>query len=405
MLYDPTRHEPLHELVWNESTARRTIETIVADTEAHFSPVQHWPIHPLAGADHLAPFFDLYLGSSGVVWALHYLQKVGAVRLSRSYEDYADALLRLNHDRMRRFGSDGREAGSYLMGDTGILLLSHWLKPGEEKIALLADLILRNVESPVRELMWGSPGTLLASLFMYERTGQARWADLYLTTARKLWSQLVWSPEHECHYWTQNLYGRSCSFLDAVHGFVGTAVPLIRGRHLMADGEWMRWEDCIVRTVSRTAVWSGSMVNWPAQLLVPEGGATGKPLRMQFCHGSPGFVICLAGWPTDSLDAELLAGGEATWAAGPLQKGSNLCHGTGGNGYAFLKLYERTGNDLWLARARSFAMHGIAQTESHAHQYGQMRYSLWTGDLGFAVYLWHCICGGGPFPTLDAFFA
>ena len=42
------------------------------------------------------------------------------------------------------------------------------------------------------------------------------------------------------------------------------------------------------------------------------------------------------------LDTLLVEGGHFSWAAGPLAKGSNLCHGTGGNGYAFLKLYRRT---------------------------------------------------------------
>ena len=45
---------------------------------------------------------------------------------------------------------------------------------------------------------------------------------------------------------------------------------------------------------------------------------------------------------TPEFDALLLDAGRFTWAAGPLTKGSNLCHGTGGNGYAFLKLYRRT---------------------------------------------------------------
>ncbi|WFU43082.1 lanthionine synthetase LanC family protein [Bradyrhizobium sp. CB82] len=49
-------------------------------------------------------------------------------------------------------------------------------------------------------------------------------------------------------------------------------------------------------------------------------------------------------------------GGRFTWAAGPLTKGSNLCHGTGGNGYAFLKLYRRT-NDPGLARPRTPIRH------------------------------------------------
>ena len=124
---------------------------------------------------------------------------------------------------------------------------------------------------------------------------------------------------------------------------------------------------------------------------------------MQYCHGAPGFVICLADFPDDSLDDLLIAGAQATWAAGPLKKGSNLCHGTGGNGYAFLKLYRRTGDAQWLDRARAFAMRGIEQTDAAREAYGQMRYSLWTGDPGFAIYLWDCIRSGDRFPTLDVF--
>jgi hypothetical protein len=68
-----------------------------------------------------------------------------------------------------------------------------------------------------------------------------------------------------------------------------------------------------------------------------------------------------------------------------------------------LKLYQRTGDALWLARARAFAMHGIAQTDADTARYGQGRYSLWTGDLGFAIYLWDCINATARFPTLDVF--
>lgn len=94
---------------------------------------------------------------------------------------------------------------------------------------------------------------------------------------------------------------------------------------------------------------------------------------------------------------------EAIWAAGPLTKGSTLCHGIGGNGYAFLKLYARTGDVRWLARARAFAMHAITQTETAAERYDQMRYSMWTGDLGVAIYLWNCMHASAVFPTLDVF--
>src|SRR6476659_4556732 len=46
MLHDPSRHEPLRDLPWDEARARATIRHIVADTEAHFSPDTYWPLHP-----------------------------------------------------------------------------------------------------------------------------------------------------------------------------------------------------------------------------------------------------------------------------------------------------------------------------------------------------------------------
>jgi hypothetical protein len=103
------------------------------------------------------------------------------------------------------------------------------------------------------------------------------------------------------------------------------------------------------------------------------------------------------------LDELLLMGGELTWNAGPLSKGSNLCHGTGGNGYAFLKLHRRTGNSVWLERARSFAMTAIAQYRDARRDFGKGRYSLWTGDIGLAIYLWDCLTVEPRFPTIDIF--
>jgi hypothetical protein len=40
---------------------------------------------------------------------------------------------------------------------------------------------------------------------------------------------------------------------------------------------------------------------------------------------------------------------------GPLRKGAGLRHGTAGNGFAFLKLFARTGDERWLERARRSA--------------------------------------------------
>jgi Lanthionine synthetase C-like protein len=407
MLYDPARHEALQAIPWDEGRVRAAIEHIVADTEARFSPERLWPLHPRdieGDMDPAQPATGLYFGACGVFWALHYLQSVGAATLSQHYGNELDALLLRNRAALKAFGDDGEEA-SYLMGDTPILMLAQGDAPTAARADALATLIEGNLDHPARELMWGSPGTLLAALFLHQKTGDARWAALFRATAAKLWSQLQWSAEHECAYWTQDLYGCRSTYLDAVHGFVATASPLIRGRHLLDAKVWAEWQRCIVNTMQRTATWDGknpSMANWRAWLDVPSGQT--PRMLMQFCHGAPGFVICLADMPGADLDALLIAAGEATWAAGPLAKGSNLCHGTGGNGYALLKLFGRTGDALWLERARAFAMHGIAQMQADAAQYRQLRYSLWTGDPGLAIYLWDCLRGRAAFPTLDVFY-
>jgi hypothetical protein len=97
----------------------------------------------------------------------------------------------------------------------------------------------------------------------------------------------------------------------------------------------------------------------------------------------------------------LLGGAELTWRAGPLAKGAGLCHGTAGNGYALLKLFERTGDELWLERARRFCTHALEQVERARAEHRRGRYALWTGDVGAALFAASCLAGTAEVPTLD----
>jgi hypothetical protein len=127
-------------------------------------------------------------------------------------------------------------------------------------------------------------------------------------------------------------------------------------------------------------------------------------MLMQWCYGAPGIVTSLADFPpqrSHAIDSLLAGAGHAIWKAGPLTKGHGLCHGTAGNGQAFLTLYRRSGDTLWLERARRFAMHSIAQMDLMRQRHGRGRYTLWTGDPGLAVYLWQCLDGTAGLPGLD----
>ena len=80
-----------------------------------------------------------------------------------------------------------------------------------------------------------------------------------------------------------------------------------------------------------------------------------------------------------------------------MEKGSGICHGTAGNGHALLKVFERTGDELWLDRARRFAVHALGQIERR----GTGRYSLFTGDVGVALFVGDCIDGRSAFPVTE----
>src|ERR1044072_1975292 len=128
---------------------------------------------------------------------------------------------------------------------------------------------------------------------------------------------------------------------------------------------------------------------------------TREPERLQCCTGAPGILA--GAW--DYLDEELvLAGAELIWQAGAHgdEKGHGLCHGTSGDGFGLLKAFARPSDERWLERARRFAMHALAQAERIAAANGRRRYSLFTGDVGTALFAAACLEADARFPVLDS---
>ena len=378
MLLDPSSHEPLTDLLWDESRARAAIADIAARTEAAFDKGLLWPTHPLDEDGPLRPLTrvaSLYMGAAGVIWALHKLERVRAVELRREWSDVATSLAE-TYPTAPDFSDflDG-PVPSLTLGESGILLIAHTLAPAAWQEQRLLEVVLGNVESPTWVLIWGSPGTMLAAQVMHERTGEEQWLDAWNASADRLWEE--WRDD----LWLQDIYGSRDHILGAAHGFAGNVFVLARG-DLLDPARRNEIERRAVAVVGKHAVRADDLAQWPPAL-----GWSLEP-RTQWCQGAPGMVTSLAAVaPADDVLSDLLrAGGELTWRAGPLRKGAGLCHGTAGNGYAFLKLFERAGDELWLERARAFAMHAITQVEQTTAQYGHGRHTLWTGDPGTALY-------------------
>lgn len=380
MLFEPDAHERLTDDRWEPGRVRAAIREIAEDAEGAFD--DGWPNHP-QDSDEERRFRTVYLGGAGVVQALDSLQRRGLLELRGDYVPYLE----------QSYESDFPDADherSLWMGETGIRLTLQRLSPSRENADRLHELIGANTHDERREVMWGSPGTMLAAAAMHDLTGEARWLDLWRESAA--WLRGEWDPQ--TGLWTQQLYGMVEQFIGPAHGFAGCVLALSRD----ADDELHRRA---AEATRRYAVEEDGGANWPpiASMESLRGGRDGQ-IRLQWCHGAPGVVASLGAVATNDDEHErlLLAGGELTWRAGPLAKGANLCHGTAGNGYAFLALFERTRDELWLERARAFAMHAVAQVANARAELGRGRYTLWTGDPGTALYLADCLVGGGNLP-------
>jgi hypothetical protein len=196
--------------------------------------------------------------------------------------------------------------------------------------------------------------------------------------------------------WVQRLFGQEGRSLTPPHGLIGIVQALAP---VLDEARRARLEGESAAILRRTAVVEDDLANWPPRDRPELPGPDGQ-IRLQWCAGAPGVVIGASGYLDEDL---LLAGAELCWRAGPhgSDKGASICHGTAGNGYAFLAALGRTGDERWLERARRFAVHAIAEVERQRAERGRGRHSLWTGDLGVALYAADCLDARSAYPVLD----
>jgi hypothetical protein len=388
VLYQPELLEPLTDEPWDPDRVADGIRAIVADADAACDPDTLWPAAEWDVWQATAPLKDLYVGASGVVWALDALRRRGhaettldlAAAARRTLEAWGEMPDYAQWDDVPSQAPSG-----LLTGESGPLLVAWRAEPSPELADRLLARVRDNVDNEAVEIMWGAPGTMLAARAMLDWTGEERWADAWRESA-----EAVWQARGADGLWTNRLYGETFRSLGPPHGLVGNVLALRAGG--LDPDRVERLERETAAILEAQALTEEGLANWPRR-----AGAVGDDLRLQWCDGAPGIVAAAAPY----LDEELvLAGAELTWQAGPpgMEKGCSLCHGTAGNGYAFLKAFERTGDELWLDRARRFAVHALEQVVRRGHG----RYSLWTGDVGAALYAAGCLEGRTAYPVLDS---
>jgi hypothetical protein len=108
---------------------------------------------------------------------------------------------------------------SLLCGETGILVAAERVGSPAADRERLRELIRANRSHPTWELLWGSPGTMLAARALGL---DDEWRD----SAELLWAQ--WDEDTDL--WTQHLYGHVIQSLGPGHGFAGNVNAWSTGR-------------------------------------------------------------------------------------------------------------------------------------------------------------------------------
>jgi len=393
VLYRPDAFEALTDESWDAERVRRGIRAIVADADAAFDDEALWAADEWDAWTSPLPLKNLYVGAAGVIWALDVLQRRGHAQCALDLAAAARRTLeawRTEPDLPTGIELPVPARAGLFDGESGILAVAWRLDRGNDLADALLARVRENTDNDAVEVMWGAPGTMLAARMMLDRTGDERWADVWRASAED-----VWRRREPDGLWTKRLYGETSRGLGPPHGVVGNVLALLGGRDLLDRDRREKLERGTAAVLARTAVVEDGLANWPTTDGADLVGLDGE-IRVQWCAGAPGTVISAAGYLDEEL---LLAGAELVWRAGPpgMEKGPCICHGTAGNGYAFLKTFERTGDELWLERARRFAVHALGQVERR----GRGRYSLWTGDAGAAVFAADCLDVRPAYPILE----
>ncbi len=396
-IYSPELHEPVTEDSWSVVGARAAIRELVADADMHYDrgalwkPADAWDDW---GGNAKLPLTCLSTGAAGAAWGLDVLQRRGLAEPRIDPTAVALRALdawRASPDTAERLEPPVTTHASLFMGETGPLLVACLLDGSPELRDDLYARVVENEDCQTNELFSGSPGTMVAARALHVATGEERWAASWRRAAAVLLAR-----READGYWVYPPYGKSPG---ASHGLASNTKILLDGRGLLPPDEVASLPAGSAAALAATAVIEGGCANWPMAVGDDLVGWDGC-IRTQWCHGAAGVAEGAAGF----LDEPLLRqAGELVWRAGPpsMEKGTGICHGTAGSGFALLKVFGRTQDELWLDRARRFAMHAAGQVRRWREERGRGRVTLWTGDIGAALFLAACLDADPALPIVD----
>uniref|UniRef100_A0A8C2CPP5 LanC lantibiotic synthetase component C-like 2 (bacterial) n=1 Tax=Cyprinus carpio TaxID=7962 RepID=A0A8C2CPP5_CYPCA len=322
--------------------------------------------------------FSTYTGWTGI--ALLYLQ------LYRVTQEASHLQRALDYVKRTLRNLNGRRV-SFLCGDAGPLavgaVVHHHLKNQTESQECLSKLVqlqrsVLGADSDLPdELLYGRAGFLYALLYVHTEIGPdaVDHNTIIKVSVVLVYCMCVYLYRHDKYtQYTYIYYPSAKVSQDALNELLRPSVDYVRHKKFRSG-------------------------NYPSSL------SNETDRLVHWCHGAPGVLHMLIMAHKVFRDEKYLRDaaecGEVIWQRGLLRKGYGLCHGTAGNGYAFLSLYHATQDKKYLYRACKFA-EWCLDYGTHGCRIPDRPYSLFEGMAGAIHYLSDVIQPEGScFPAFE----
>ncbi len=366
-LFTTDRHEQLIKIPWNDTRVQTYSQYIIDQTISHYSTDKYWPAHTLDSEEiPTSGFIDFYYGAGGIYW---FLDKFNNLHDFNTKKEFLTSLSSIKFDKENNI--------SFFFDHIAFLLFRERIDPAQDNRDLLFKLLEECNPNDKNEILYGTPSTLLVAYNAFKITGEDRFQKCCQIFIKKIFDEWIYDSILDCYLWTQH-FSSSYKYVGAAHGTIGNLHVLYTVKELLNKNELKTLDERATAIFERLASESNDYANWPVF------ADSSNKFLLHWCHGAPGVICALADHlPSgQTIDKLFIKAAELIWEAGPLKKGTSICHGTSGNAIAFLKIYKRTKDEKWFLRAKAFAMHCLEQCTELEKKYGHLRFSLWTGDLG-----------------------
>lgn len=203
------------------------------------------------------------------------------------------------------------------------------------------------------ELLYGRVGYLFSLLFLEKHIQEDKFRDHTMkevvSAVLESGQRMAYKPKNSkkmplFYEWHDKAY------VGSAHGFAGILYMLLQAQEYLSKEQ--------IDTFLRPTIDHILNLQFPSGNF-PSSVENSTDRLVHWCHGAPGvvhlFLLAYIVFQDDKYLNASKACGEVIWQRGILKKGYGLCHGTAGNGYAHLRLFQVTKDPKYLYRALKFA--------------------------------------------------